>query len=184
MDKKQAIENRRQGIARRIRERRNELGLSVEEVAEKLGKNRATVYRYESSDIQKLPVDVLIPLSEILQTTPSYLMGWTDDPYDYDRDLDSRFSVIPTAIYKSLREQHGDDLKAVWDAWLRYEEDCRQDSFQIQDNLVSSTTHKKLELLARHLDRIPEATRNRLIQNFENSIDTYFEAMQIPKEDE
>lgn len=66
-------------IGERIRQRRKFLGLSVDELAEKLGKNRATVYRYESSDIEKLPTTVLKPLADALKTTPAYLMGWEDD---------------------------------------------------------------------------------------------------------
>ena len=68
----------------RIKARRKELGLSADELAAKLGKNRATVYRYESNDIENLPAKVLGLLSEALETTPGYLMGWTDDSYDYD----------------------------------------------------------------------------------------------------
>lgn len=66
-------------IGERIRQRRKFLGLSVDELAEKLGKNRATIYRYESSDIEKLPTTVLEPLADALKTTPAYLMGWEDD---------------------------------------------------------------------------------------------------------
>ena len=40
-------------IGQRIKERRIELGLSVDELAKRLGKNRATVYRYESDDINE-----------------------------------------------------------------------------------------------------------------------------------
>ncbi len=32
-------------VGERIKQRRQELGLSVDEVAQKLGKNRATIYR-------------------------------------------------------------------------------------------------------------------------------------------
>ena len=39
-------------VGSRIREFRKRLGLSVDDVAEKLGKNRATIYRYESDDIE------------------------------------------------------------------------------------------------------------------------------------
>lgn len=63
-------------LGKRIRERRIELGLTVDEVAEKLNKNRATVYRYENDEIENLPITVLEPLSNILKTTPDYLMGW------------------------------------------------------------------------------------------------------------
>lgn len=71
-------------IGNRIKKRRKELGLSVEDVAFELGKNRATVYRYESNDIENMPASVLEPLAEILHTTPAYLMGWEEDPNDYE----------------------------------------------------------------------------------------------------
>lgn len=66
-------------IGDRIKRRRQEIGLTVDQVAEKIGKNRATVYRYESSEIEKFPIDVLSPLAEALRTTPAYLMGWEDE---------------------------------------------------------------------------------------------------------
>lgn len=69
-------------IGERIKQRRMELGLSVDEVAEKLGKNRATVYRYESNEIENLPVGTLEPLAKILETTPAQLMGWDDKEQD------------------------------------------------------------------------------------------------------
>lgn len=64
-------------IGERIRKRREELGLTVAQVARKLGKDRTTIYRYESDYIENLPISVLEPLTEILHTTPAYLMGWT-----------------------------------------------------------------------------------------------------------
>ena len=42
-------------IGQRIKQRRIELGLTVDDIAEKIGKNRATVYRYESNEIEDLP---------------------------------------------------------------------------------------------------------------------------------
>lgn len=66
-------------IGKRIKARREELGLSVDEVAKRLGKHRATVYRYESNEIGDLPTSVLEPLSVILGTTPAALMGWEEE---------------------------------------------------------------------------------------------------------
>lgn len=63
-------------VGNRIREKRLELGLSVEELASMLGKNRATVYRYENGDIENMPTSLLEPIAKALHTTPSYLMGW------------------------------------------------------------------------------------------------------------
>lgn len=65
-------------IGMRIKERRKYLGMSVDDIANKLNKNRATIYRYESNDIENLPVTILEPLAKILETTPAYLMGVED----------------------------------------------------------------------------------------------------------
>ena len=66
-------------VGKRIKEERERLGLSVDDVAAALGKNRATVYRYESNEIVKLPTNILIPLAKVLKTTPAHLMGWESD---------------------------------------------------------------------------------------------------------
>lgn len=74
-------------IGSRIREKRLELGLSVDELAEKLGKNRATIYRYESDDIENFPISVIGPLSIVLQTSPAYLMGWKDSGSSWEDEF-------------------------------------------------------------------------------------------------
>jgi len=63
-------------VGERIKARRKELGFSVDDLAAKLGKNRATVYRYENGEIENLPTTVLEPLAKALLTTPADLMGW------------------------------------------------------------------------------------------------------------
>lgn len=65
-------------IGQRIKVRRKELGMSADELGKKIGKNRATIFRYENGDIEKLPVDNLKPIAEALQTTPQALMGWDE----------------------------------------------------------------------------------------------------------
>lgn len=69
-------------IGQRIKQRRLELNYSVEEVATLLGKNKATVYRYENNEIENLPTTVLEPLAKVLETSPAFLMGWTDNDYE------------------------------------------------------------------------------------------------------
>ena len=63
-------------IGQRIRTKRKEMGMSVDELAARLGKDRSTVYRYEKGDIENLPLDVLEPIASALETTPAALMGW------------------------------------------------------------------------------------------------------------
>ena len=55
-----------------------ELGLSVDDLAAKLGKNRATIYRSESDEIENFPIQVIGPLSKALDVSPGYLMGWEE----------------------------------------------------------------------------------------------------------
>lgn len=85
--------------AERMKFRRKELGLSAEYVADKLGCSPATIYRYEKGDIEKMPLDILVPLASILQTTPVYLMGlipeWDSDIYeDYESANDDTRVLI------------------------------------------------------------------------------------------
>lgn len=64
----------------RLRALRKEQGISADEVAKALGVSRATVFRYEKGDIEKVPGSMLEPLAKVLHTTPAYLMGWDDLP--------------------------------------------------------------------------------------------------------
>ncbi|MCQ4935188.1 MULTISPECIES: helix-turn-helix domain-containing protein [Anaerotignum] len=66
-------------VGQRIKECRIRRGLTVDELAEKLKKNRATVYRYEKGDIENLPITILEPIAEALGTSPAFLMGWTEN---------------------------------------------------------------------------------------------------------
>ena len=61
-------------VGERIKQRREELGVTVDEIAKRLGKHRATIYRYESNEIGTLPTDVLEPLAVVLNTTPAALI--------------------------------------------------------------------------------------------------------------
>lgn len=65
-------------IGQRIKQRRKELRMSADELGERLGKDRSTIYRYEKGDIENLPLDILEPIATALRTTPQYLMGWEE----------------------------------------------------------------------------------------------------------
>ena len=64
----------------RMKLRRKQLGVSAEELAERIGKSPATVYRYENGDISKVDSSMLRPIADALQTTPAHLMGWDEAP--------------------------------------------------------------------------------------------------------
>lgn len=65
-------------VNERIKNRRKELDLDADTLADVLGISRATYYRYESKDIEKIPISALVPLAKALRVTPAYLMGWEE----------------------------------------------------------------------------------------------------------
>lgn len=65
-------------IGKRIKDRRKQLGMSADDLAKKLGKDRSTIYRYEKGDIENMPLDILEPVANALRTTPQFLMGWDE----------------------------------------------------------------------------------------------------------
>lgn len=98
----------------RMKEKRKELGLSAEFIADKLGVSPATIYRYEKGDIEKIPGNILEQISKILKTTPAYLMGW--EPDDASRIRMAREASGFTQ--KKLAQQIGVSV-ATLDAWER-----------------------------------------------------------------
>lgn len=62
----------------RIRERRLELGLTLENVGNYVGVSKSTVKKWESGSISNMRRDKIAKLSEILRISPIELMGWED----------------------------------------------------------------------------------------------------------
>ena len=63
-------------IGQNIKNRRLELGLTADQLANRLQKSRATIYRYESTDADNMPIGILESLAKALSITPAELMGW------------------------------------------------------------------------------------------------------------
>ncbi|MGN1025503.1 MAG: helix-turn-helix domain-containing protein [Faecousia sp.] len=63
-----------------IKNRRSELGLTLDEVASRAGVSRSTVLRWETGAIANLGRDKIAALAAALQVSPEYLLGWTDEP--------------------------------------------------------------------------------------------------------
>lgn len=62
----------------RIKARRLELGMTLADVAYKMGVAESTVSRYESSHIQDIKIDKFKRLADVLKTTPAELLGWNE----------------------------------------------------------------------------------------------------------
>ena len=63
-------------IYKRIRARREELGISQEELAKRLGyKSRSSINKIEKGE-NDIPQSKIVAFAQALQTTPERLMGW------------------------------------------------------------------------------------------------------------
>lgn len=66
-------------LGQRIFEKRTELGLTMEQLAEKVGVTKSTVNKWEKGYIKNLKADVLYSLSNIFNVSPFWLLGYNDD---------------------------------------------------------------------------------------------------------
>lgn len=93
-------------IADRLRWLRKEkCHKTLEEVSKHVKVSKATIQRYESGVIENIPSDKIELLSEVLETTPGFIMGWESDP-EYDK-LDTRFGLA----LKNERERRGESIR-------------------------------------------------------------------------
>ena len=87
-------------MGERIKDRRKELKLSADTLAEKLGKNRATIYRYESDEIEDISINTISDIAKALKIDPLYILGWKDD--QENNRVQSTYNYFPTAISAGL----------------------------------------------------------------------------------
>lgn len=64
-----------ESMAKRIRKLRLEQGLTLEQVANKVGVGKSAVRKWETGIIANMRWDKIVALANALQTTPTYLMG-------------------------------------------------------------------------------------------------------------
>lgn len=70
-------------LGKRIFDARKQRGLTLDDVGQYVGVAKSTVRKWEQGTIRNMRRDKIKRLSEILDVSPAYLMGWTDDPKDY-----------------------------------------------------------------------------------------------------
>lgn len=101
-------------IGERIKLRREELGLSQDELARKLGyKSRSSINKIEIG-CQNLIQSKIKAIADALETTPDYIMGWEelDESIDIDKlknDV-ANAKTIMTYIINEYGEKVWDDL--------------------------------------------------------------------------
>ena len=75
------------GMAQKIKELRQERGLTLEQVANVVGVGKSTVRKWETGMIANMKRDKIAALAQALGTSPAYLMGWEDEDEENPHEL-------------------------------------------------------------------------------------------------
>lgn len=148
-------------IGNRIKDRRKFLKMSVDDLAEEIGKNRTTVYRYENGNIENLPTSILEPLAIALKTTPEYLIGWEDDPVDYEQLLDEMGESIP---YDFCSDELDSRERAK--KWLNFNKECKKDYYDDFEDVLSDNEESNP-----HNSKVKSVKEDNLLKKY-RSLDT------------
>lgn len=84
-------------MAERIKERRLKMGYTQEELAGKLGLQKSAIAKYENGRVENIKRSVISKMADILDCTPSYLMGWSSNPSSCEKYM--IFEQDQTSLY-------------------------------------------------------------------------------------
>ena len=99
-------------IGERIKERREALGMTQQELADRLGyKSRSSINKIEMNG-RNLTQSKIKAIADVLQTTPGYIMGWSEEikhisvqySNEYHDLLKEIYDFVGKADEKSLEE--------------------------------------------------------------------------------
>lgn len=62
--------------SQRLQDLRKKSGLTLKDVAEKLGVSEGTIQRYEKGIIKDIPYDSVTGLASLYDVDPAYILGW------------------------------------------------------------------------------------------------------------
>lgn len=93
-------------VGEKIRRIRTEQGILADDLADQLGVSRSTMFRYESGQIKKIPMDILSRIADALHTTPGKLAGW-------DTRDDEFTKAFRQAVANLIESADPEDIKAA-----------------------------------------------------------------------
>ena len=142
-------------IGKRIKQRREELKMTQEELGKLLWLNKSTIQRYETGKIASIKLPVLHAMAKQLNVNPDWLALKTDE----------------MGCFFEHKEWYEDGNKNFFD---------ERDNTSLMESLKKDD--ETVHLIARHLEQIPEEDRKQLIDTFEKTIDLYLSAKGLKKD--
>ena len=111
----------------RLKSRRIDMGITLQEVADLIGVEKPTAQRYESGTIKKIDTLTVEKLAKAVRCSPAYLMGWQTEIQDIVKE-DSN-THIENNLVKNYRSLNVEGQEKIID---------------YVDDIVTSGKYKKL----------------------------------------
>jgi len=106
-------------IGQRIKIRREELNMSQDDLAKKVGyKSRSSINKIEL-DLYSLKQSKIKAIADALETTPSYIMGWDEEAEEAKKVAPSEEDSLNAEIIKLFMGLTADQKKEALN-YLRY----------------------------------------------------------------
>ena len=67
-------------MGQKIKFHREKLGMTLEDLGNKVGVGKSTVRKWETGMIANMRRDKISKIADALEISPAYLMGWTENP--------------------------------------------------------------------------------------------------------
>lgn len=106
-------------IGQRVKLRREELGLSQEELAKRIGYKSKTSINKIELDFRNLTQSKIKAIADALDTTPSYIMGWDEEAEEAKKTAPSEEDSLNAEIIKLFMGLTADQKKEALN-YLRY----------------------------------------------------------------
>jgi transcriptional regulator with XRE-family HTH domain len=104
-------------LAQRLKAIREARNITIAELADALGINKATMYRYETAEFQSIKPTRLQAIADYLNVNPDYLIGATDNKHTTKEAEDLLASITDgeKALLEMFRRVPVDDQQMVLD---------------------------------------------------------------------
>ncbi len=127
-------------IGKMIKKRREELGYTQEQLAEKMGyKSKSTINKIEAG-INDITQSKITAFAKALKTTPSYLMGWKDEDTSSDKKNDPLSNL--TKNEKFEYDKFMESATYFFNDETVSDEDKKKFSDALQNAFVTALMHK------------------------------------------
>jgi len=143
-------------IGKRIKQVREQLNLTMNELAERIGVATQTIFKYENEIVTNIPLEKIEKLSVVLEVTPAFLMGWDENAKEESDNVElSNLSknVIAARQQKQLTQTEFSEQSGISLIILKQIEEKKGDpKLSVIRKISQFTGFSESDLLSQELD--------------------------------